>query len=49
VLSLSLYINGARIASFLYCDGSLMQYILPVAVELLLYQNFQIEIHVRGL
>ena len=49
VLILSICINGVQPASFLYCNGSLMQDILPVAVQLLLCVNVWIDIHVCGL
>jgi len=41
-------INGVQTTSFLYCEGLLIQYILPVAVELLCV-NVRIEIHMCGL
>jgi len=34
VLNLSLRINGVQTTLFLYCDGSLMQNILPVIVQI---------------
>ena len=46
VLSLSICINGVRTSSFLYYDGSLMQDILSVPMQLLLCVNVRIEIHV---
>jgi len=46
VLIMFICINGVQTASFLYCDGSLMQDILPVAVQLLLCVIVRIEIHV---
>jgi len=49
VLSLSKYINIVQTASLLYGEWPLMQYTLPVAVDLRLCVNVQIEIHVCSL
>ena len=46
VLSLSRCINAVQIASLLYGEQPLMQYTLPVAVDLRLCVNVRIEIHV---
>ena len=49
VLSLSMCINVVQTASLLYGERPLMQYTLPVAVDLRLCGNVRIEIHVCGL